>query len=97
MELLKERAYHIAVDGDICEISPVNEITFDLGEVQGWVEGYIEIIYLSEEQIMIINEDGKFSKKYNPIATGIAQLHDAIAPSDYVCGNVVICPSPMLP
>lgn len=97
MELLPNKAYHITVEGSVTETSPLNGKTFELEEVQKMVEGLIEIVYLSDEQIMIVNETGKFDKEYNPFATAIAQLYGAITSRDYICGNVVICPSPMLP
>lgn len=97
MELQPAKAYLITVGGDINEISPENGKTFELKEAQAHVEGYIEIVHLNKDQIMIVNEDGKFDKEYNVIATGIADLHKALWSGDYICGNVVICPSPMLP
>lgn len=97
MELQPAKAYLITVGGDITEISPENGLTFELEEAQAHVEGYIEIVHLNEDQIMIVNEESKFDKEYNPIATGIADLHNALWIGDYICGNVVICPSPMLP
>ncbi|MDE5975558.1 MAG: DUF3846 domain-containing protein [Muribaculaceae bacterium] len=97
MELHPDRAYCISTSGEIKEISPENGKGFELEEAQAYVEGYIEVINLSEEQIMIINEEGKYDKEYNAIATGIADLHHALLPGDYVCGNVIICPSQMLP
>lgn len=97
MELIPAKAYHITVDGNIYEISPDNGNEFRLEEVQKRVEGYIEIVYLNDKQIMIVNEDGKFNKKHNPFATAIADQHHALWQGDYICGNVVICPSDMLP
>lgn len=97
MKLDPKKAYHITVEGSVEEIYPNNGKDFRLDEVQKRVEGYIEIVYLSKEQIMIVNEEGKFDKKENPIATGIADLHRALGAGDYICGNVVICPSKMLP
>lgn len=97
MELQPTKAYQITVEGDIFEISPNNGKTFELEEAQAKVEGYIEIVHLNKDQIMIVNEEGKLNKGYNAIATGIAELHHALWSGDYICGNVVICPSPMLP
>ena len=97
MELQPAKAYLITVGGNINEIFPENGETFELEEAQAHVEGYIEIVHLTKDQIMIVNEEGKFDKEYNPIATGIADLHRALWSGDYICGNVVICPSPMLP
>lgn len=96
MNLEPTKAYHITVDGSIEEISPNDGKEFELEEVQKKVEGYIEIVYLNDKQIMIVNEEGKFDKAYNPFATAIAQLHQALWGGDYICGNVVVCPSSML-
>lgn len=97
MVLQPAKAYLISVGGDIKEISPSNGKTFKLEEAQMHVEGYIEIVYLNDDQIMIVNEEGKYSKEYNAVTTGIAELHHALWNGDYICGNVVICPSRMLP
>lgn len=97
MELEPTKAYHITVEGSIEEISPNDGKEFQLEEAQERVEGLIEIVYLTDTQIMIVNEEGKFGKPFNPIATEIARLHHALWEGDYICGNVVVCPSPMLP
>lgn len=96
MELIPTKAYYITVDGVIKEIRPENGTDFRLEEAQGFVDGYIEIVWLSTDQIIIINEEGKFNKEYNAIATGIAELHKALLAGDYICGDVIICPAGML-
>lgn len=96
MELIPTKAYYITTDESICEISPADSKEFQLKEVQELVEGFIEIVYLTDKQIMIVNEDGKFGKPMNVIATGIADLHGALSKGDYISGNAVICPSTML-
>lgn len=96
MELLPTRAYHITVEGSVTETSPINGKTFQLEEAQKMVEGYIEVVYLNDKQIMIVNEEGKYDKEYNQIATAIAQLNGALSSRDYICGNAVLCPSEML-
>lgn len=96
MELLPTMAYHIAADGDIKGITPENGTDFSLGEAQRVVEGYIEVLPLTDDQIMILNDEGKFCKDYNAVATVIAELHHAIFDGDYICGDVIICPAEML-
>lgn len=97
MTLIPSKSYYITVVGEITEIEPANGRDFDLHEIQSYVEGYIEVVHLNENQIMIVNEYGKTEKQYNPFASAIAQLHNSIGGMDYICGNVVICPSAMLP
>ena len=96
MELLPTNAYLIGENDEITLISPENGEDFELEEAQKYVDGYIEIVHLNEDQIMIVNEEGKFYKGYNQIATGIAELHHSIGPGDYIAGDVIICPSGML-
>lgn len=96
MELLPDKAYHITVAGMITEIRPADGEGFELDEVQSRVEGYIEVVRINDDQIMIVNEEGKFGKPYNVFATAIAHLNKAIGNRDYICGDVVLCPSSML-
>lgn len=96
MELLPVNAYFITEKCEISRIKPENGNEFELSEVQRYVDGYIEVVRLTDEQIMIINEEGKFSKGCNLIATAIAHLHGAIGQYDYIAGDAVICPSKML-
>ena len=96
MELLPTNAYLITEKYGVSQIKPNNGKDFELSEVQKHVNGYIEVVRLTDGQIMIVNEEGKFSKGVNQIATAIAHLHRAIQESDYIAGDAVICPSVML-
>lgn len=97
MEILPTNAYLITEKCGVSQIKPKNGTDFELEEVQKYVDGYIEIVQLTDEQIMIVNEEGKFTKGCNQIASAIAHLHRAIGQRDYITGDVVICPSKMLP
>lgn len=97
MELIPSKAYLITEDYEVSEISPENGKEFGLKEVQRHVDGFIEVLWLTSDQIMVINEDGKLCKEYNAFATAIAHLHNAIREADYIAGDVVICASKMLP
>lgn len=96
-QMLPSKAYHITSEGEIIEISPSDREAFRLSELQSLVEGYIEIVYLNDKQIMVVNENGKFDKGYNDFATSICNLHQAIGRGDFICGNAVICPTEMVP
>lgn len=97
MEILPTNAYLITEKCGVSQISPENGKEFRLAEVQKYVNGYIEIVRLNDEQIMVVNEEGEFTKRCNQIASAIAHLHRAISRCDYIAGDVVICPSKMLP
>lgn len=97
MELNENTAYHITVQGEIAEIAPKNGRTFRLKEAQSLVDGYIEVLFLNSDWIMVINEDGKFTKGYNEKATQLAHSCQAIRGNDYICGDVIVCLSKQLP
>lgn len=96
MELLPDKAYLIKENGEICRIKPGNGSDFILEEVQAYVGGFIEVVRLNDMQIMVVDEEGKFSKGYNVFATAICNLNKAIGRSDYIAGDAVVCPSSML-
>ena len=80
-----------AIGGEI-EISPKNGKMFELEEAQGLVRGYIQIIPLDGENVMVMDEEGKFKHNIaNATATRIAEKHNAIFPGDYIVGDVIIC------
>lgn len=97
MDINPSKAFLITSEGRVEEISPLNGKEFQLEEVQSRVEGYIEVVYLSDEQIVVVNENGKFDKEPNIVATEIARDNKALGYCDYIAGNAVVCPSRMLP
>ena len=86
----------ITTDASVTEFVPANGRYFTLEELQKGVEGFIEIIYLTENTIMVVNEDGKRRLNHNMIATVIAKVFNAIFPHDYIAGNAVMCNSDMV-
>lgn len=81
----------IKTDGTIVEVTPQNGTDFQLEELQKIVGGYIEVLRLTDNEIMVANEEGKFYCTYNHKATQIAKEHEAIYKNDYICGDVLIC------
>lgn len=96
MILDPKKAYYLSDEGDVSVIEPANGTDFQLDEVQPLVDGYIEVISLNDKQIMILNDEGKFTKPRNQLATDIAWHNGAIHSRDYICGNAIICPQEML-
>ncbi|MDT3388898.1 MAG: DUF3846 domain-containing protein [Bacteroidota bacterium] len=76
------------------QVKPKGE-TFSLEELQKFVGGYIEIVYLADGKLcMVVNEEGKINHlPMNPIATRLFNLFTTGAPYDYIVGNVLICES----
>ena len=49
----------ITTDGLHRNVEPSNGTDFSLEELKEFVGGYIEIVYLSKSQVMVVNEEGK--------------------------------------
>ncbi len=86
----------ITPEASVTEFVPANGRDFTLEELQKGVEGYIEIIDLTDKTIMVVNEDGKGRLYPNMMATVIAKGCRAIFPHDYIAGNAVLCASDMV-
>jgi len=81
-------------DFRIKEITPANGIYFTLEELQGYVNGRIEIIPLEaddlEDRLLVVNEEGKLiSLPFNLPATLIWIMY--YGESDYVSGDAIVC------
>ena len=60
-----------------------------LSEMQACVGGYIELIYLKDGVILVVNEEGKLNNlKPNIIATELAGISD-----DHIVGDVLLISS----
>lgn len=91
-----KKAIFIPAEGEPNIIAPQNGTDFTLEELQKAVDGYIEIVKLMNNKILVINDEGKFSKPVNQIASILAHMHKAISAIDYICGDVIFCPSEMV-
>lgn len=79
-------AIFIKFDGDDKNVSPEDGREFGLKELQGYVDGYIELVYLPDEKIMVVNEEG--------LIHGLPQNRKAsILARRPIVGNVVIISS----
>ena len=82
----------IKTDGEVIEVSPKNEDkVFTLSELKEFVGGYIECIYLTPKQVMVINEEGKLiGLPYNVVATEAFRM--AFQPTDdFIVGDALLC------
>lgn len=87
----------IHTDGSEEKVVPANGNDFSLEEAQKIVGGYIEVVNLTDGNILVCNEEGKLmSMENNPKATEIAVKHNALLEGDYMVGNVLLCSSDML-
>jgi len=80
----------IRENGTLSHITPANGKDFKLEELQKMVDGFIEIISVNlSDRILVINEEGKFTKGINFHATSIANIFKG----DFIAGDVVYCES----
>ena len=76
---------------EIVEIKPKNGRHFTLEELQGVVGGYIEIVRLSGNQFMVVNEEGKLmGLPFNSLATNALRLAYPQS-DDIIVGDVLLC------
>ena len=62
-----------------------------LAECQDFVGGNIELVYLNDKEVMVIDEEGKMkSKPINPHATIHATRNRAIFNNDWIAGDAII-------
>jgi len=91
----KARVFHPGATAAV-EITPHNGTNFGLKELYGIIGcQLIQVINLNDDEIMIMDEEGKLSgQPVNLLAT--AHADHVISPNDCIVGIAVICPSSML-
>jgi len=76
-------------NGTVTEVHPTNGKKFTLEELQGYVGGYIELIYTNRSRQMFINEDGKIEGlPHNSKATLLCNMK--LGPWDYIVGPAIV-------
>ena len=84
----------IKSNGEEVHVNPSNGSNFSLDELQSYVGGYIEIISIGN-QSLILNEEGKRNDlKVNEKAT--TMFKNQYGNVDFVVGDVLVCPSEMV-
>lgn len=82
----------IRTNGEQVEVQPLNGTDFSLEELKAIVNGWVEIVWLPNDEIMVINEEGKLLElPMNAIATDI--YHNCFGFSDIIVGDVLLCNS----
>lgn len=73
---------------------PANGTDYTLEELQKAVGGYIEIVKLRTEHVLVLNEDGKLEGlPHNAIASAYLLLAGR---NDVAVGDVLLCDSSMI-
>ena len=77
------------------DYAPKNGRTFELAEMQEIVSGYIEIIRLNDERLIIVNEEGLLQGlPVNIEATNILRRDHST--TQYIVGNAIVCDADMV-
>jgi hypothetical protein len=74
-------------DGTQTEVSPKNGRKFTLEELQGYVEGFIEVVRTHDGRLMVIDEEGKLKGK--PYNRGATHLYEC-GSRDPIVGDAII-------
>lgn len=85
-------AFLYKTDGTRQEIFPKEE-KFTLEELYQALDcELVQVVRLTPEMIMIIDEEGKYTKSdINAIATFIAHVVNAIHYNDFIVGDAIVC------
>lgn len=77
-------------NGSTIEVEPLNGQHFKLEEMQEIVAGYIEVLYLVDRSILIVNEEAKLlGLPFNSKAT--ESLAGSRYAGDFICGDALHC------
>lgn len=76
----------LKADGTVADYPPTGK-HYTLKEMQAAVGGYIEILHLPQNYLMVVNEEGKLERL--PINDRATELYDH--PDDVVVGDVLVC------
>lgn len=80
----------IKTNGEQVEISPKNGEYFELEEMKAIVNGWVEVVWLPHDKIMVVNEEGKLMGL--PINTEATKIYyDNFGFNDVVVGDVLLC------
>lgn len=104
--LLAERKYHVELcnthkckgmakiiktDGTCQPVQPANRTDFTLEEMQAIVGGDIELVYLNDTEIMVVNEEGKIDNLDDNRAATLVFRKNYPDSDDYIVGDVLVC------
>lgn len=78
-------------NGETRPTTPKNKKTFALSELQAIVNGYIEIVRLTDNKLMILNEEGKINDKCVPNSKATEIFRKANGGDLVIYGNVLVC------
>jgi hypothetical protein len=76
--------------GEILEVSPENGTNFGLREVQELVDGYVELLSLDQQNMILMDEEGKC--RHKPVNINASKLVAERTGVNYcLVGDVLLC------
>ena len=73
-------------NNQVRNVEPRNGSNFELDELKNIVGGYIELVYLHDNEVMVVNEEGHLlNLDFNHYATLLSQC--------MIVGDVLVCSS----
>lgn len=81
----------IKTDGTCQPVQPANGTDFTLEEMQAIVGGDIELVYLNDTEIMVVNEEGKIDNLDDNRAATLVFRKNYPDSDDYIVGDVLVC------
>lgn len=93
-ELTSDKAYILRDGQKPVETKPENGRSFTLKELYAKLNcKTVQVIRIDSGFFMIMDEEGKYTKLPNDIATALAAT--VLFPGDFIVGDVIICPPKM--
>lgn len=78
----------LKANGQVVDYPPADK-QYTLKELQAAVGGYIEIVHLGQDHLMVVNEEGKLQGlPQNRLAS---ELYGADPNWDYIVGDALVC------
>ncbi|MDR0691489.1 MAG: DUF3846 domain-containing protein [Prevotellaceae bacterium] len=75
-------------------VAPKNKKNFSLQELQSFVGGYIEMVFISDSLVMVVNEEGKFEEL--PINVRATEIIRQAGIQDTIAGDALVCSSKLI-
>lgn len=80
----------IKSNGETKTVEPKNGTDFELEELQAIVGGYIQKAYLRDDEIMVMDDEGKLKEKDLNLQASLRYRRD-VNPYGSIVGDVLIC------
>jgi len=85
---MKGKSFIVRIDGTIEHVEPENGTNFTLDELKKAIGGgYIEVVPLTFDKVMVVDEDGKRKQ----LALNVAATRIYNGPNDFIVGDALVC------